>query len=40
MTQSVSIVQRLWDCCNILRDDGTSYGDYIEQLTELLFLKD
>ena len=33
------IVQRLWNYCNILRDDGLSYGDYIEQLTYLLFLK-
>ena len=30
------IVQRLWNYCNILRDDGLSYGDYIEQLTYLL----
>src|SRR5712692_2260943 len=33
------IVQRLWNYCNILRDDGMSYGDYVEQLTYLLFLK-
>ena len=33
------IVQRLWNYCNILRDDGLSYGDYVEQLTFLLFLK-
>lgn len=33
------IVQRLWNYCNILRDDGLSYGDYVEQLTYLLFLK-
>ncbi|MCL4309375.1 MAG: type I restriction-modification system subunit M N-terminal domain-containing protein [Actinobacteria bacterium] len=25
--------------CNVLRDDGMSYGDYVEQLTYLLFLK-
>src|SRR5260370_13769800 len=33
------IVQQLWNYCNILRDDGLSYGDYVEQLTFLLFLK-
>ena len=34
-----SIVQKLWNYCNVLRDDGMSYGDYVEQLTYLLFLK-
>ena len=38
-TQSAAIVQRLWNYCNVLRDDGVSYGDYVEQLTYLLFLK-
>ncbi len=33
------VVQKLWNYCNILRDDGMSYGDYVEQLTYLLFLK-
>ncbi|MCK4352158.1 SAM-dependent DNA methyltransferase [candidate division WOR-3 bacterium] len=37
--ESVSIVQKLWNYCNVLRDDGVSYGDYVEQLTYLLFLK-
>jgi type I restriction enzyme M protein len=36
---SPRIVQKLWNYCNILRDDGLSYGDYVEQLTFLLFLK-
>jgi type I restriction enzyme M protein len=36
---SNGIVQKLWNYCNILRDDGLSYQDYIEQLTFLLFLK-
>jgi type I restriction enzyme M protein len=33
------VVQRLWGFCNTLRHDGINYGDYIEQLTYLLFLK-
>jgi len=41
------IVQKLWNYCNVLRDDGMSYGAYpsarlrtgVEQLTYLLFLK-
>jgi len=37
--ESSTIVQRLWNYCNVLRDDGVSYGDYVEQLTFLLFLK-
>lgn len=37
--ESSAIVQRLWNYCNVLRDDGVSYGDYVEQLTYLLFLK-
>ncbi len=37
--QSSTIVQRLWNYCNVLRDDDVSYGDYVEQLTYLLFLK-
>lgn len=39
MTDSAVLVQKLWNYCNVLRDDGLSYGDYIEQLTYLLFLK-
>src|SRR5690242_11836701 len=38
-TDSQQIVQKLWSYCNILRDDGLSYPDYVEQLTYLLFLK-
>lgn len=37
--ESSAIVQRIWNYCNVLRDDGVSYGDYLEQLTYLLFLK-
>ena len=39
MSNPNSLVQKLWNYCNILRDDGLSYGDYVEQLTFLLFLK-
>lgn len=34
-----SIVHKLWNYCNVLRGDGMSYGDYVEQLIYLLFLK-
>jgi len=37
--EEAGIVQRLWNYCNVLRDDGVGYGDYVEQLTYLLFLK-
>lgn len=30
---------KLRNYCNVRRDDGMSYGDYVEQLTYLLFLK-
>ena len=36
---SSSIVQKVWNYCNVLRDDGVGYGDYVEQLTYLIFLK-
>ncbi|HBO3116970.1 TPA: SAM-dependent DNA methyltransferase [Pseudomonas aeruginosa] len=34
-----TLVRKLWQYCNVLRDDGLSYPDYVEQLTYLLFLK-
>src|SRR5687767_11463693 len=37
--KSERIVQKLWSYCQVLRDDGLSYQDYLEQLTFLLFLK-
>jgi len=37
--KSSAIVSKVWNYCHVLRDDGVSYGDYVEQLTYLLFLK-
>jgi type I restriction enzyme M protein len=34
-----TLIRKLWHYCNVLRDDGLSYPDYVEQLTYLLFLK-
>jgi type I restriction enzyme M protein len=34
-----SIVSKVWSFCNVLRDGGVSYGDYLEQLIYLIFLK-
>ena len=40
MSENTSaIVSKVWGLCNPLRDDGVSYGDYLEQLTYLIFLK-
>src|SRR5256886_12988416 len=39
MSNPTALVQKLWNYCSILRYDGLSYGDYVEQLTFLLFLK-
>jgi len=36
---TASIISKVWSFCNTLRDDGVGYGDYLEQLTYLLFLK-
>ncbi len=38
MTSS-AIIPKVWSFCNMLRDDGVGYGDYLEQLTYLVFLK-
>src|SRR5438552_2111752 len=35
----IDVVQKLWGFCHTLRHDGIDYGDYIEQITYLLFLK-
>lgn len=39
MSDASGLVQKVWNYCSVLRDDGLSYGDYVEQLTYLLFLK-
>ena len=39
MSNESSIVSKVWSFAGVLRDDGVSYGDYLEQLTYLLFLK-
>ncbi|MGX4258002.1 N-6 DNA methylase [Bacillus sp. YH3-2-B2] len=39
MSNETSIVSKVWSFAHILRDDGVGYGDYLEQLTYLLFLK-
>ncbi|MBI5635180.1 MAG: type I restriction-modification system subunit M N-terminal domain-containing protein, partial [Nitrospirae bacterium] len=38
-SNTAGIISRVWSFCNTLRDDGVGYGDYLEQLTYLLFLK-
>ena len=34
-----TIINKIWNFASVLRDDGVSYGDYLEQITYLLFLK-
>jgi len=36
---SNNVTQKLWNYCHVLRNDGMSYGDCVEQFTYLLFLK-
>lgn len=38
MTDS-TIISKIWNLAGVLRDDGVGYGDYLEQITYLLFLK-
>lgn len=38
MTTS-DIVQKLWNLCNVLKDDGVNYSDYVTELVLLLFIK-
>lgn len=39
MNNESNLISKVWNFANILRDDGVSYGDYLEQITYLLFLK-
>jgi len=39
MPATSDIVQKLWNLCNVLRDDGVTYLQYVTELTYLLFLK-
>jgi type I restriction-modification system DNA methylase subunit len=34
-----NLISKVWNFANVLRDDGVGYGDYLEQITYLLFLK-
>ena len=36
---SREIVNKVWNYAHVLRDDGVGYGDYVEQITYLIFLK-
>ena len=40
MSDPQTLVRKLWSYCDVLRDDWLSYGDYVEQLTYLLFPED
>ena len=33
------LVAKLWNLCNVLRDDGITYHQYVTELTYILFLK-
>src|SRR5947209_6503372 len=39
MNDYISLVSKVWNYAHVLRDQGISYGDYVEQITFLLFLK-
>lgn len=36
---TTEIVAKLWNLCNVLRDDGITYQEYVTELTYILFLK-
>ena len=38
-TITTDIVAKLWNLCNVLKDDGVTYHQYVTELTYLLFLK-
>jgi type I restriction enzyme M protein len=39
MSNESTIISKVWNFAHVLRDDGVGYGDYLEQITYLLFLK-
>jgi type I restriction enzyme M protein len=39
VSQAASIIAKVWNLCNILRDDGITYAGYVTELTFRLFLK-
>ena len=39
MTSPSTLVNKVWSYAHVLRDEGIAYGDYVEQITYLLFLK-
>jgi type I restriction-modification system DNA methylase subunit len=39
MSNTASIISKVWNFCNVPRDDSVGYSDHLEQLTYLLFLK-
>ena len=39
MNTTSNIVQKLWNLCNVLKDDGVTYHQYVSELTYILFLK-
>lgn len=39
LSATTDIVQKLWNLCHVLRDDGITYLAYVTELTYLLFLK-
>ncbi|MBK8965726.1 MAG: SAM-dependent DNA methyltransferase [Lewinellaceae bacterium] len=39
MANESALISKVWNFANVLRDDGVGYGDYLEQITYLLFLK-
>ena len=36
---ATELVNKVWNYAHVLRDDGVGYGDYVEQITYLIFLK-
>ena len=39
ISSAAEIVNKVWNCAHVLRDDGVGYGDYVERITYLIFLK-